>query len=38
MPSIPIYIRSKNYEKLRRLAEQQNKTPGQVINELIEKF
>jgi len=36
MPSVPIYIREANYEKLRKTAEKTGKTIGQIINELIE--
>jgi hypothetical protein len=36
MPSIPIYIREANYQRLRRAAEKTGKTVGQIINELIE--
>ena len=36
MPSIPIYIREANYQKLRRASERTEKTIGQIINELIE--
>jgi len=36
MPSIPVYIREANYQKLRRASERTGKTIGQIINELIE--
>jgi len=36
MPSIPVYIREANYQKLRRTSEKTGKTIGQIINELIE--
>ncbi len=36
MPSIPIYIREANYQKLRRASERTGKTIGRIINELIE--
>jgi predicted DNA-binding protein len=36
MPSIPVYIREANYQKLRRASEKTGKTIGQIINELIE--
>jgi predicted CopG family antitoxin len=37
MPGVSIYVREKNYEKLRRLADQQNKSVGRIINEVLEK-
>jgi len=37
MPSIPVYIRTVNYEKLRRAAEKKGTSIGHVINELIEE-
>jgi len=36
MPSIPVYIREVNYQRLRRASERTGKTIGQIINELIE--
>ncbi len=36
MPSIPVYIREANYQRLRRASERTGKTIGQIINELIE--
>ena len=36
MPSVPLYIREANYEKIRKVAERTGKTIGQIINELIE--
>ncbi len=36
MPSIPVYIREANYQKLRKASEKTGKTIGQIINELIE--
>jgi len=38
MPSIPVYIRKYNYEKLRRHAKATGKSIGMIINELIEKM
>jgi hypothetical protein len=38
MPSIPIYIRKTNYEKLRRRAEATGKSIGKIINELIQQM
>lgn len=38
MPSIPVYIRTVNYEKLRRAAEKEGKSIGKVINVLIERY
>jgi predicted DNA-binding protein len=36
MPSVPIYIREANYQRLRKTAEKTGKTIGQIINELLE--
>jgi predicted DNA-binding protein len=36
LPSLSVYIRQANYEKLRKTAEKTGKTTGQIINELIE--
>ena len=36
MPSVPIYIREANCEKIRKAAEKTGKTIGQIINELTE--
>jgi len=38
MPSIPIYLRKANYEKIRRRAEAAKKPIGAIINELIQKM
>jgi len=38
MPSIPIYLRKANYEKLRRHAEATGKSIGKIINELIKEM
>jgi len=38
MPSIPIYIRKANYEKIRRRAEATGKSIGAIINELIQQM
>ena len=38
MPSIPIYLRKANYEKLRRRAEATGKSIGKIINELIQQM
>jgi len=38
MPSIPVYIRKYNYEKIRRRAKATGKSIGTIINELIEKM
>jgi len=38
MPSIPIYIRKANYEKIRRRAEATGKSISQIINELIQQM
>jgi len=37
LPSLSIYIRQANYEKLRRIAEKSGKTIGQLVNKLIEE-
>jgi len=37
VPSLSIYIRQANYEKLRKTAEKNGKTIGQLINKLIEE-
>jgi macrodomain Ter protein organizer (MatP/YcbG family) len=37
LPSLSVYIRQANYEKLRKTAEKNGKTIGQTINELIEE-
>jgi predicted DNA-binding protein len=38
LPSVPIYIREANYDKIRKVAEKTGKTVGQIINQLIEKY
>ena len=38
MPSIPIYIRKANYEKIRRHAKATGKSIGKIINELIQQM
>jgi predicted DNA-binding protein len=38
MPSVPIYIREANYNKIKKVAEKTGKTIGQIINQLIEKY
>jgi len=38
MPSIPIYIRKANYEKIRRHADATGKSIGKIINELIQQM
>jgi predicted CopG family antitoxin len=38
MPSVPVYIREANYNKLRKVAEKTGKSIGQIINQLIEKY
>ena len=37
LPSLSVYIRQSNYEKLRKTAEKNGKTIGQLINKLIEE-
>jgi predicted DNA-binding ribbon-helix-helix protein len=37
LPSLSVYIRQANYEKLRKTAEKNGKTIGQLINKLIEE-
>jgi len=37
-PSIPIYIRKANYEKIRRHAEATGKSIGAIINGLIQQM
>jgi len=37
LPCLPIYIRQANYEKVRKIAEKNGKTIGQLINKLIEE-
>jgi len=36
MPSISVYIRQQNYEKLRKISSRTGKSVGQLINLLIE--
>ena len=38
MPSVPVYLRKANYEKLRRRAEATGKSMGRIINELIQQM
>jgi len=38
MPSISIYLRETNYEKLRRHADATGKSIGAIINELIQQM
>jgi hypothetical protein len=38
LPSLSIYIRQTNYEKLRKTGEKNAKTIGQIINRLIEEM
>ena len=38
MPSVPVYLRKANYEKLRRHAEATGKSMGRIINELIQQM
>jgi hypothetical protein len=38
MPSIPVYIRKANYEKIRRRAEATGKSIGAIINELLRQM
>jgi hypothetical protein len=37
LPSLSIYIRQANYDKLRKTAEKNGKTIGQLLNKLIEE-
>jgi hypothetical protein len=36
LPSLSIYIRQANYARLRKTAEKNGKTIGQIINKLVE--
>jgi len=38
MPSIPVYLRETNYEKIRCRAEATGKSIGAIINELIQQM
>lgn len=37
LPSLSVYIRQANYEKIRKVAERNSATIGQIINKLIEE-
>ena len=37
LPSLSVYIRQANYERLRKTAEKNGKTIGQILNKLIEE-
>ena len=37
LPSLSVYIRQANYEKLRKVSEKNAKTIGQTLNKLIEE-
>jgi len=37
LPSLSVYIRQTNYEKIRKVAEKNGATIGQIINKLIEE-
>ena len=38
MPTVSVYIRTVNYERLRRAAEKKQISVGHVINQLIESY
>jgi len=37
LPSLSVYIRQANYEKLRKAAEKNAETIGQTLNKLVEE-
>ena len=37
LPSLSVYIRQANYEKIRKVAEKNGATIGQIINKLIQE-